>query len=453
VVHYSLSKTLEGYYQETGRAGRDGLPSDCVLFYTFADKMKQDYFINQIEDPNERSHAEEKLAKMVDYSELRSCRRKFVLEYFGEEWNPTNTDDTQGCGACDMCLAVREDFDATEIAQKILSAVIRTGERFGAKHVTDVLRGSRAKRIIEYGHDQLSVHGIASDESEEHLKEILCLLTDEGLAAISTGEYRTISVTEEGRQFLKSGNSLTLARLPQDSVSERAPVLLSRAEMKNGTTDLDYNAELFDLLRGLRKQIADEKNVPAYVIFGDATLREMAYYMPYDRDGFSTISGVGSAKLERFGDRFVSAIAEYCKANDLAPKDVPPARLRALARRTQRKASKSSRRGLSASLTETRRLYSEGFSVDEIASERGYAAKTIVAHLEKIGMFDHSFDLEALMPSPDRAKIISAALQSEGSGYLAPVKEQLGGDFSYEEIRMVRLQIERSADVLQHADA
>ncbi len=298
VVHYDLPKTIEGYYQETGRAGRDGLPSECVLFFTLADKMKQDYFIDQIEDPTERSGAKERLAQMVEYGARKSCRREYLLGYFGEDWEPDN------CGGCDVCLAASappvpvNTYDGTVIAQKVLSAIIRTGERFGAAHVVAVLRGSRARRVLDFGHDKLSVHGIARGVSRDELIDVVDQLIAKGLVDRAMGEFPTLSVTRIGREFLSNRETIELVR---------------RVDAASGGDGADHqpDAGLFEKLRLLRRDIADSLDVPAFVVFNDAALRDMAVSLPRDRESLLAVRGVGKAKADKFGDRFLAAIAEY----------------------------------------------------------------------------------------------------------------------------------------------
>ena len=297
VAHYDLPKTVEGYYQETGRAGRDGLPSECVLFFSYRDKMKHEYFINQMEDESERASARDKLARIVAYGDAKSCRRAFLLGYFGEEWRQGN------CGACDVCLPEEgsdggSEVDGTEMAQKVLSTVIRTGERFGANHVVDVLLGRRSKRVLDLGHDRLSVHGIARDTPKDELSDVLDQLIGAGLIARATGEYPTLLVTPTGRDFLRSSHPVTLVRRAGSPSSPPEPVVA-------------LDSELFDKLRALRKELADALDAPPFLVFSNAVLSQMASGMPRDHAGLRRIKGVGATKARQYGDQFLAAIAAH----------------------------------------------------------------------------------------------------------------------------------------------
>ena len=305
VVHYDLPKNIEGYYQETGRAGRDGLASDCTLFFSGGDAAKQRHFIRQIEDEHERGQADLLLRKMLDFASTPSCRRAHLLRYFGESVV------AESCGNCDNCILPPTRTDGTLAAQKFLSCIYRIrahgGFATGAQHVIDVLRGIHTEKVTAWGHDRLSTFGIGNDQSKAQWMALAGELTR--LAYIEQEiEHRTVILTNEGVRALKEGRVV-------EYVAPRAVESKVKRKSKRTSEGTPEHDDLFETLRHLRKGIADEAGVPPYVVFSDATLRELTLHRPMSLPAFRQISGVGDVKLERYGEPFVAAISAYNDAS------------------------------------------------------------------------------------------------------------------------------------------
>ncbi|MEO0779006.1 MAG: DNA helicase RecQ, partial [Bacteroidota bacterium] len=408
VIHYNLPQNIEGYYQEIGRAGRDGAQADALLFYSFQDVM----VLRDILTKEESKNTEIKLAKlerMQQYADALNCRRKILLSYFGEHL-------AEDCGNCDVCKNPPQSFDGTVIAQKALSAVTRLGEKVGLRMLIDVLRGSRRKDLLQLGYDQIKTYGMGADITANDWMDLLRQMLHLGLIEIAYDQNNVVKLTAASRAVLFEKQAVTLVRM--SAIREQRAA--RKTKVKTVTQRQRVRDELFEVLRQLRRQIAVQKGVPPYIVFSDATLEEMAAERPSNERELRSISGVGEQKLARYGRAFLGAIRDF-----VADKTQEGVRVKG------------------GSQLATLQLYRRGFPPEQIALERDVTVQTVYNHLLEHYQNGEEVRVQDFVSKPLIQTILLVAESIPEPRSIKAIYERLGERVDYHQIRFALAYLEK----------